>query len=254
MTTTTPGSTTPPRPPALNRTRTILVADENHDARTFLADNLTADGYRAPCTDSRAGALAILTADRVDLVIADLTGNTLALIDTIRRDDDPHAGFDPHIPVIALSTQTDPVHRTRLLDRGGDDVIAKPFSYPELCARIHAVLRRTDRWPAPEPLEIGPLTIDPAARTVRVDGRLVELTGKERALLSTLASDPTRVFTRAELLRTVWDMHTPSRTVDAHACRLRRKLAGAGHLIQNVWGVGLRLTDDLEVQQTRLRP
>ena len=101
--------------------------------------------------------------------------------------------------MIALTAKaSDAVHRIRLLDRGADDVLDKPFSYPELRSRIAAILRRAERRPAPAPalLEVGVLSINPAARTVRIDGQLIELTGKERELLRTLAAEPTRVLTR----------------------------------------------------------
>jgi DNA-binding response OmpR family regulator len=97
--------------------------------------------------------------------------------------------------MIVLSARVDELHRIRVLDRGGDDVLAKPFSYPELRARIAAVLRRADARRAPRLLRVGALSVDPVARTVRVGGRPVELTGKEYELLRTLASDPTRVLT-----------------------------------------------------------
>jgi DNA-binding response OmpR family regulator len=229
-----------------SRTRTVLVADESDQVRAVITDNLTADGYCVRRADSRAGALAILTEDRVDAVVVDVNGDTLGLIDAIRCGSDRVGGLDRDVPVIALTAKaSDAVHRIRLLDRGADDVLDKPFSYPELRSRIAAILRRAERRPAPAPalLEVGVLSINPAARTVRIDGQLIELTGKERELLRTLAAEPTRVFTRAELLRAVWDLHTPSRTLDSHFCRLRRKLAdaGAGELVENLWGVGFRL-------------
>ena len=232
--------------PTGNRTRTVLVAEESNEIRALLADNLTADGYLVRSADSRAVALAILTEGSVDVVVVDVNGGTLGLIDAIRAGDGLADCLDRDVPMIALTVKADAVHRTRLLDRGADDVLGKPFSYPELRSRIAAILRRAERRqtpPAPARLEVGGLSIDPVARTVRVNGRLLELTGKERELLRTLAADPTRVFTRAELLRSVWDTYTPSRTVDSHVCRLRRKLADAGadELIENLWGVGYRL-------------
>ena len=232
--------------PTGNRTRTVLVAEESNEIRALLADNLTVDGYLVRSADSRAVALAILTEGRVDVVVVDVNGGTLGLIDAIRAGDGLADCLDRDVPMIALTVKADAVHRTRLLDRGADDVLGKPFSYPELRSRIAAILRRAERRqtpPAPARLEVGGLSIDPVARTVLVNGRLLELTGKERELLRTLAADPTRVFTRGELLRSVWDTYTPSRTVDSHVCRLRRKLAdaGAGELIENLWGVGYRL-------------
>jgi len=133
-----------------------------------------------------------------------------------------------------------------VLDRGADDVLAKPFSYPELRARLAAVLRRADRRRAPRLLRVGELTVDVVARTVRVAELTVELSGKEYELLRTLAREPSRVFTREELLRIVWGRgYGGSRTLDSHAYRLRRKLttAGSGPLVQSVWGIGYRLAD-----------
>jgi DNA-binding response OmpR family regulator len=233
--------------PTGSRTRTVLVADESGPTRALLTDNRTADGYRVRSADSRAGALDILLEDRVDVVVVDVNGETLGLIDAIRVGDGLAGCLDRDVPMIVLTANADAVHRTRLLDRGGDDVLGKPFSYPELRSRIAAILRRAERRPAPTApalLEVGALSIDPVAWTVRVDGRLLELTGKERELLRTLAADPTRVFTRAELLSSVWGLgsYAQTRTLDSHVCRLRRKLAGADGLVENLWGVGFRLT------------
>jgi DNA-binding response OmpR family regulator len=184
--------------PTGNRTRTVLVADESGPTRALLADNLTADGYRVRSADSRAGAIEILSEDRVDVVVVDVNGETLGLIDAVRAGDGLAGCLDRDVPMIVLTANADAVHRTRLLDRGGDDVLGKPFSYPELRSRIAAILRRAERHPAPTPalLQVGALSIDPVARTVRLDGRLVELTGKERELLRALAADPTRVLTK----------------------------------------------------------
>ena len=169
--------------PAAGRPRTVLVADESDITRALLTDKPTADGFRVRSADSRAGALAILTDDRVDVIVVDVNGDTLALIDAISGGDGLAGYLDRDVPLIALTGEADAVHRTRLLDRGADDVLGKPFSYPELRSRIAAILRRAERRPAPALLEVGALSIDPAARTVRLDGRLVELTRKEQELL-----------------------------------------------------------------------
>jgi DNA-binding response OmpR family regulator len=136
------------------------------------------------------------------------------------------------------------VHWVRLLERGGDDVIVKPFSYPELRARITAVLRRTSpRQPRPV-LIAGPVRIDLRDRRVTVDERAVELSATEYRLLCHLAAEPSRVFTREELMRDVWGFASPgrTRTLDSHACRLRARLASdTHHLIVNIWGVGYKL-------------
>jgi DNA-binding response OmpR family regulator len=149
------------------------------------------------------------------------------------------------VPVIVLGQpESDAVDRVRALERGCDDFLVRPFAYEELLARIRAVLRRT----APAPHELrraGVIVADLATRRVTVGERIVPLAGKEYELLLKLLTDPTRVFTKEQLLREVWGFRSlgRTRTLDSHASRLRRKLAaaGAGPVVVNVWGVGYRL-------------
>jgi len=149
------------------------------------------------------------------------------------------------VPVIVLGEpQSDAVDRVRALERGCDDFLVQPFSYEELLARIRAVLRRTS--PAPhEVRRAGAISADLATRTVTAGEVGVSLAGKEYELLLQLMTDPTRVFTKEQLLRDVWGFRSlgRTRTLDSHASRLRRKLtaAGAGPVVVNVWGVGYRL-------------
>lgn len=149
-------------------------------------------------------------------------------------------------PVIVLGADDDePDDGVLALRRGCDDYLRRPFDHEELVERIRAVLRRGHR-PGPPNLRVGELLIDEAARVASIRGVPVKLAHKEFELLSVLATDPYRVFTRAELLRDVWrwppSMHT--RTLDSHASRLRRKLRALEPgipYIDNEWGVGYRL-------------
>ena len=150
-----------------------------------------------------------------------------------------------NVPVIVLGEpESDAVDRARALERGCDDFLVRPFVYEELLARIRAVLRRTSPA-AHEVRSAGSITADLATRSVIVDDRFVPLAGKEYELLLKLMTDPTRVFTKEQLLREVWGFRSlgRTRTLDSHASRLRRKLAaaGAGEVVVNVWGVGYRL-------------
>ena len=227
---------------------TILVAEEDPATRAFLADNLTADGYGVASAASAREALHALASARPHVVIVDLDGRTLELVDAVRRGDRP-ACLDPDTPLLVLSDRSDALSRVRVFERGGDDVVAKPFSYPELRGRIGALLRRSHRTDTRQVTRIGGLTIDAAAREVRVDGQRVELSKIEFALLRALAAQPTRVFTKDELLRDVWGYKSPgtTRTLDSHACRLRTKLnGGTGRYIINRWGVGYALTTPAE--------
>ena len=228
---------------------TILIAEDDPPTRRFLADNLIADGFDIVETGSVAGALATLTRERPALAVVDLglpDGDGLELIRTI-RETDPLAGrLDAEVPLIVLSGRAGEADRVRALSRGADDFLPKPFSALELAARIRAVLRRRERRPAGARLRVGPLELDVLARQAWLGGAAMQLTGKEFALLRTLASEPTRVFTRDELLETIWGYQSlvPSRTVDSHVCRLRHKLTEAGAtFVINVWGVGYRLID-----------
>jgi DNA-binding response OmpR family regulator len=149
------------------------------------------------------------------------------------------------VPVIVLGdSKSDAVDRARALERGCDDFLVRPFSYDELLARIRAVLRRTSPA-AHEVRRAGAIVADLATRAVTVGDIPVSLAGKEYELLLKLMTDPTRVFTKEQLLRDVWGFRSlgRTRTLDSHASRLRRKLtaAGAGSVVVNVWGVGYRL-------------
>ena len=148
--------------------------------------------------------------------------------------------------MILLAPSSDPVERVRALDRGADDVIGRPFAYEELLARIRALLRRSTATSA-EVLVAGDLTIDRRTRRVAVRDAIVTLSAKEFELLARLAVEPSRVFTKEELLREVWGFRAlgRTRTLESHASRLRRKLhlAENDRFVVNVWGVGYRLLE-----------
>jgi DNA-binding response OmpR family regulator len=231
----------------MQSTRLILLAEEDAATRTFLADNLTADGYTVLAAADRPTALALLESERPHLVVCDVNGDTLELLDAVRNADGLASRIKPDTPLIVLTSGADELARVRFLDRGCDDVISKPFSYLELRARIRSVLHRVyDRASGSGLLRVGPITIDPVGRQVHLDGERIAVSNKEFALLRTLASDPTRVWTKQELLRDLWGFRAMgvTRTLDSHACRLRHKLGiHGGRFVINVWGVGYRLID-----------
>jgi hypothetical protein len=118
------------------------------------------------------------------------------VIDAIRSGEGLAGCVDPDTPLIVLSRDADRLQRIRVLERGGDDVVRKPFAYPELRARIAAVLRRSELRRGARILRAGPIAIDVRSREVRVFDRTVELSAKEYDLLATLAGEPTRVLTK----------------------------------------------------------
>jgi DNA-binding response OmpR family regulator len=228
---------------------TILVVEDDRATRTFLADNLTADGYELLVAGSAAEALRLLETEFPDLALVDVglpDASGLEVVRRVREADGVATRIDPATPLILLSGRCGEVDRVRGFDRGADDYVAKPFSYPELRGRVGALLRRSDGRRRTGRVRVAALEIDPGSRTVRMQGRQVDLTQKEYSLLRVLAAQPTRVFSKEELLRTVWGYRSMgrTRTIDSHACRLRRKLGVHGdRYVVNVWGVGYRLLD-----------
>ena len=227
----------------------ILIVEDDVPTCTFLADNLTADGYDVVCAASLADALRTLEHAGVDLAVVDVglpDGSGLELLRKVREAGGPGSRIDPRLPLVVVSGRAGETDRVRGFERGADDFVAKPFAYGELRLRVAALLRRSRERRADGRLRVGELRLDPLAREVRVRGVRVTLSQKEFALLRTLASDPTRVWTKAELLRDVWGFRAlgATRTLDSHACRLRQKLAAQGdRFVVNVWGVGYRLVD-----------
>jgi DNA-binding response OmpR family regulator len=228
---------------------TILVVEDHTQTRRFLADNLLADGYELLEAASASDGLHHIETSFPDLAILDLglaDGDGLELLRAVRGTDRVSARVDPDMPVLVLTGRGSEPDRVRGFRDGADDYVVKPFSYAELVGRVAALLRRSRRRPNLGVLRVGALEVDPVSRRVLLHGEPVTLSKKEFALLRALAAEPTRVFTKDELLRGVWGFRTPgiTRTLDSHAFRLRKKLNATGEgFIVNVWGVGYRLVD-----------
>lgn len=219
----------------------VLVADPEATTREYLGRQLRDDGFDVLGASRRSEALDLAEQARPDLVLL----AELDLCLRLRRGE-PGRNWDRNVPVILLAPSSDPVERVRALDRGADDVIARPFAYEELLARIRAVLRRS-ATNLGEVLLAGDLAIDRRTRRVTVREARVTLSAKEFDLLARLAAEPNRVFTKEELLREVWGFRAlgRTRTLESHASRLRKKLriAESDSFVVNVWGVGYRLLE-----------
>jgi DNA-binding response OmpR family regulator len=231
---------------------TILVVEDDRHTLTFLADNLAADGYEPIAAVNAREAVRMMETRFPDLAIVDLTlpdRDGLELLKQVREADGLATRIDPLLPMLVLSGRVGELHRLRSFEKGADDVLAKPFDYQELRARVAALLRRSERATRRGRMRVGGLEIDPAGRSVTLNGRRLVVSQKEFALLRTLASDATRVWSKDELLRTIWGYRAngasgSTRTLDSHACRLRQKLMRDGdRYLINVWGVGYRLID-----------
>ncbi len=222
--------------------RKILIVEDDRTLRQALAFNLSREGYDLLSAADGETALGIARAQDLDMILLDvmLPGMSgVELLRTLRRE-----GRDT--PVIILSAKGEEIDRVVGLKVGADDYIAKPFSRPELLARIEAVLRRNRRTPAepetPSTISMGPIEIDRSRRELRIAGKPIHLTTKEFELLAYLADHPGRIFTRDQLLTRIWgyDYVGDGRTVDVHVSWLRSKLRAAdGHnYFRTVRGVG----------------
>jgi DNA-binding response OmpR family regulator len=223
--------------------RKILVVEDDRTLRQALTFNLAREGYEAVTAADGENAMAIARGQRLDLILLDvmLPGMSgVEVLRTLRRE-----GVDT--PVIILSAKGEEIDRVVGLKVGADDYVAKPFSRPELLARVEAVLRRHRRLAvepeaAGETLKVGPIEIDRERRELRIEGDAVHVTTKEFELLAYLADHPGRIFTRDQLLTRIWgyDYMGDGRTVDVHVSWLRSKLRAAdGHnYFRTVRGVG----------------
>ncbi len=230
---------------------TLLIADEDEDLVRSLAGELAADGYPV-ATATAVEALAVQLANhRPELLVLgdfDGPGRQARLLTALRGASTPFERAATETPVVVVSERDGQLARLRAFDAGADDFIPKPASYLELRARIRAVLARTGGQRTSAALRLGALEVDTDQLVARYAGQPVALTRLEFELLARLSESPNRIWAKAELLRLVWGFENPTgartRTVDAHACRLRRKLdaAGARHLIINRRGVGYALT------------
>jgi DNA-binding response OmpR family regulator len=225
----------------------VLLVESDAELAESLVGELVADGYRVALARSAEHARVLAQHDPPRLALLGALApprGTLTLLEEMR---DPAATLWPAaLPVVVLSSRQDELELVRAFEAGADDFVPRPPRLPELRARLRTLLGRCERpRELGRLLEVGPLAIDSAARSVRLGDRMVPLRRREFELLRRLASEPGRTFARRELLREVWGYSSGStRTVDSHASRVRVKLraAGGGRWIVNVWGVGYRLS------------
>jgi DNA-binding response OmpR family regulator len=227
---------------------TVVVCEDDVPTLELLCDHLEADRYRALPAPSASDALRLCHYKEPDILLLDLRlpdAPGLDVLREIRASAEGGGRYDAALPVIVLSGRVTEADRLRGFTEGADDYVTKPFHYPEVAARIRAVLRRRES-PREGPRRVGEIFIDPSRREVRVGNRPVNLANKEFSLLCALATEPRRVFTKEELLRDVWGFRSMgrTRTLDSHASRLRRKLdPQSGSYVINVWGIGYRLVE-----------
>ncbi len=222
----------------------ILIVEDESDLIKLLKYNLEKEGFRVSYATDGSIALAEVRRDPPDLVILDLMLpglDGLEVCRQLRRSDK----FS-RIPVLMLSARSEEADRIVGLELGADDYVTKPFSMREVVARVRALLRRNEQaGPQKSKLQRGDIMIDPMAHSVMVSGRTVELSALEFRLLHYLASHPGMVFSRDQLLDSVWgnDRTVTPRSVDVYIRRVREKIENQPQqpiYVQTVHGVGYR--------------
>jgi two-component system response regulator MtrA len=198
----------------------IMVVEDEPDIAEMLGIILTSEGFNVDLVNHGEEVLAAFASQPADLVLLDLMLPGIDGIEVCRRLRSISA-----VPIIMLTAKSEPDDVVFGLDAGADDYIIKPPRRPELIARVHACLRRGEPTQATL-VQIGDLSIDVQGHQVCRDGVPIPLTPLEFDLLNTLARSPARVFTRDELLETVWGYrHTSdTRLVNVHVQRLRAKI------------------------------
>ncbi|MEV6393505.1 response regulator transcription factor [Streptomyces sp. NPDC051907] len=223
----------------------VLVVDDDGAIRRSLERGLRLSGFAVRTAPDGLGALAAIADGPPDVLVLDVSMPGMSGIEVcarLRAD-----GRD--LPVLMLSALDETADRIAGLQAGGDDYLVKPFALQELVLRLRALLRRRPPDARDQALRVADLLMDPAARTVRRGGRLLDLTRREFELLEVLARNAGLVLTRDQLLERVWgyDFDVRSDAVDTFVSYLRRKLeaGGAPRLIHTVRGVGFVLREEL---------
>jgi two-component system, OmpR family, KDP operon response regulator KdpE len=201
----------------------ILVVDDEPAILHALTSALTARGYRVRQAVNGQSAIDMVAADPPDAVVLDLRLPDIDGVEVCRQ-----LRTSSNVPIIVLSADGLDQRKVEALDEGANDYVTKPYSTPELLARLRAVLRSSavTRSAADGVLEVGDLRIDPARRTVTVGDRPVDLTPKEFAFLALLARHPGRVLTHQAILQEVWGPNygTETQYLRVYAGQIRKKL------------------------------
>ena len=223
----------------------IYILEDDASIRKLVVYTLNSQGMEAEGFERPSSFWRALEERQPDLVLLDIMlpeEDGLQVLKRLRADSNTR-----RLPVLMLTAKSTEYDKVLGLDQGADDYIAKPFGMMELMARIRTALRHSGGEAEPvHALTLGPLRIDPARHQVLAHGREVTLTLKEFQLLSLLVEHAGTVFTRDQLLNTIWgyEFDGASRTVDVHVRTLRQKLGEAGRCIETVRGVGYKAESD----------
>ena len=217
----------------------ILVADDEMAQRRLLRAYLSKEGFTVVEADNGLDALALLRAGDIDVALLDVMMPGLDGFEIVRR-----IRAESTVPIILLTARGEETNRVAGLELGADDYVVKPFSAPEVVARVRTHLRRLFGHSAKEPvLRVGEIELDLEARRCTAGAKEADLTRRQFDLLATLMQSPGRVYTREQLLERVWGSpYVSTKTVDVHVAGLRRTLGDAIHIVA-LRGVGYRLDE-----------
>jgi heavy metal response regulator len=215
----------------------ILLVEDDPNIAGFIRKGLREEHYAVDLAPDGEEGLLMAQAAAYDLLILDIMLPKLDGVTVCRR---LRADRNP-TPILLLTARDEVEDKVAGLDAGADDYLAKPFAFPELLARVRALLRRGNA-PQPTHLKVADLELDPVAHRLWRAGREITLTGKEYALLEYLLRNANRVLTRTAIIEHVWDIHFDAMTniVDVHIRALRAKIDRdfSSPLIHTVRGVG----------------
>ncbi len=223
-----------------SRRNSILLVEDDAGLAEEIAADLGARGYDAAHSADGLAAMEAVRQGSFDLLVVDRMLPGLDGIELIQRLRDENV----RTPVLVLSALSAVDDRIRGLKAGGDDYLTKPFAFPELAARVEALLRRP-RETRETTLRVGDLTLDLIDREAARNGRRIDLLPREFRLLEYLMRRPAQTVTRAMLLEDVWHYRFVPQTnlVDVHVGKLRRKVDAPGEppMIESIWGTGFML-------------
>lgn len=219
----------------------IYLLEDDNSIRELVTYSLNNSGLETKGFEKPSDFWRGMEQEQPDLVLLDIMlpqEDGLSILKKLRAN-----GLWRTVPVIMLTARNTEFDAVMGLDCGADDFVAKPFGMMELLARIRAVLRRTEKEPAPDGYQLGAIDVSLSRRTVTVNGTPVVLTYKEFELLTALLAHAGQVLPRNTLMDLVWGGEFPkeNRTLDVHIRTLRSKLGSAGDMISTVRGVGYKI-------------
>ena len=221
----------------------ILVVEDDRPIRNLIVTTLKTHDYKYITAENGSSAILEASSHKPEIILLDLGLPDMEGVDVIKK-----VRTWSNVPIIVISARSEDVDKIEALDAGADDYITKPFNILEVKARIKAILRRSAHHDVKEEesakvVECRGLKIDCESRRVHIHGKEVNLTAKEFDLLELLVFHPNKVYSREDLLNTVWGYDYPgdARTVDVHIRRLREKIEvnpGVPDYVHTKWGVG----------------